>query len=205
MDDEPQVDYLEGWDSEPPPPSARAARSGLLLVLVVVVIAAVVLAVVTGGTRSSATLPPTNPLEPAPAPGTPSISLLGVGDFTPNPYPDDVEQVPLTISVKDPSTPAPDGILSFEITVCVDASVGSITGGRVPIFREFFTLRSPSTNELLSPMPNGAGRQPEFPYQWYYLKGQCAHGFVSFQPSPTFVPQYLQYADQRLIWTWRLS
>ena len=206
MNDEPPVEFLDDWDSESTAPPARASRAWLLVVPVVVVAAAVVISMALGGRASttSTPLPAYMTDRPAPGPGTPSVSLLGVGDFSATPYPDDVEQVPLTITVKDPAPQTVGDVLSFDVSVCVDPGSGSITGGRVPIFRDFWTLRSPSTNELLSPMASG-GPTPLFPDQWYYLRGQCATGHVSFKPSKSFVPQYLQYVDQRLIWTWRLS
>jgi hypothetical protein len=44
-----------------------------------------------------------------------------------------------------------------------------------------------------------------FPTEWYYPRGQCANGSISFTPTKGFVPQFLTYQDNRSKWSWRIS
>ena len=114
-----------------------------------------------------------------------------------------MEALPLIVTLAESVPRTADGILSFRVSVCVNGTVGSAAGGRVPILRNFWTLVSRSTNELLAPMDSGP--EPVFPSEWYYLKGQCASGYISFQTSASFVPQFLAYQDNRFAWSWRVT
>lgn len=208
MDDEgPEVEYLDAWDSDDDlAPRPRIGGGWLLGVVALLVTLAVVAAMtLSGGTNGMAFDP-----QVSTSPGTvgsvrPSTYPAPDVSFTPVPYPDDVEAEPLTITIADIAPPlSPQGILTYDVSVCVSANSGSITGGRVPIVRNFWTMLSPSTNELLAPMSTDAP-EPNFPSQWYFAKGQCAIGKLSFKPTKGFVPQFLTYADQRSRWSWRIS
>jgi len=131
------------------------------------------------------------------------VDVASESMFTPAPPSDDVEALPLIVTLAESVPRTADGILSFRVSVCVSATAGSAAGGRVPILRNFWTLVSRRTNELLAPMDSGP--EPVFPSEWYYLKGQCASGYISFQTSAGFVPQFLAYQDNRFAWSWRVA
>jgi hypothetical protein len=211
MDDESdrRVEYLDEWDSSLPPEPPRAADRRLLLPFALVVVGAIVVALVLGGAGRGVFGPvaPKLPIATGPAtdPVTPyqPVDVATQSAFTPAPPSDDVEAQPLIVTLAETVPRTSYGILSFKVSVCVNATVGSAAGGRVPIMRNFWTLVSRSTNELLAPMDTG-GPQPMFPDQWYYLKGQCASGYISFQATAGFLPQFLAYADNRFVWSWRV-
>ena len=211
MDDESQrrVEYLDEWDSTLPPEPRRTADRRPLVPFALLVVAAVVVALVIGGAGRGVFGPvaPKLPLATGPvtAPVTPyqPVDVATESAFTPAPPNDDVEAVPLVVTLSESVPRTVDGILSFKVSVCVSPIIGSAAGGRVPILRNFWTLVSRSTNELLAPIASG-GPEPVFPDQWYYLKGQCASGYISFQATDGFVPQLLAYADNRFTWSWRV-
>lgn len=210
MDDESdrRVEYLDEWDSALPPERPRTTDKRLLMPFVVLVIASVVVALALGGVGRGLFVAPKPPTSTAPAtaPVTPyrPVDVASENAFTPAPPHDDVEALPLIVTLGEQVPRSQDGILSFHVSVCVSATIGSAAGGRVPIARSFWTLVSRSTNELLAPMSSG-GPEPVFPSTFYYLKGQCASGYISFQTSSSFVPQFLAYADNRFTWSWRVT
>ena len=209
--DEPDrhVEYLDEWDSTLPPEHPRAADRRLLAPFALVVVGAIVVALVLGGAGRGMFGPVAPKLPtatgPATAPVTPyqPVDVATESAFTPAPPNDDVEAVPLIVTLTQSLPRTSEGILSFNVSVCVSSTIGSAAGGRVPIMRQFWTLVSRSTNELLAPMPSG-GAEPVFPDNWYYLKGQCASGYISFKTSDGFVPQFLAYQDNRFTWSWRV-
>ncbi len=212
MNDEPErrVEYLDEWDSEFPPEPRRPPDRRLLLPFALVVVAAIVITLALGG-AGRGLFAPVAPKVPAPTstpPGTaPAFQPVDVATesaYTPAPPRDDVEALPLVVTLAESLPATPAGILSFKVSVCVNPEVGSPAGGRVPIMRNFWTLLSRSTNELLAPLATG-GPDPVFPDQYYYLKGQCASGYISFQTTPGFVPQFLSYQDNRFAWSWRVT
>ena len=212
MDDEavPQVEFLDEWDDDAREEPRRVGGAGWLVgALALVVGLAVVVSLVSGGSTSLNAIDPVNTSAPS-APARPSQGasqqvLAPDETFTPVPQADDVEALPLIITVADVDPPiTPDGLLTYQVSVCVSPEAGSITGGRVPVLRRFWTLVSGTSNELLAPISIG-GPYPMFPSEWYYPKGQCAEGSISFTPTNGFVPQYLTYQDNRSKWSWRIS
>jgi hypothetical protein len=212
MNDEPErhVEYLDEWDSEFPPEPSRPAERRLLLPFALVVVTAIVIALALGGagrglfTPVARKVPTATGTAPVPAPPYQPVDVATQSAFTPAPPNDDVEARPLVVTLSESVPPTADGILSFKVSVCVNTDIGSAAGGRVPIMRNFWTLVSHSSNELLAPLPSG-GPDPVFPDLYYYLKGQCASGYISFQTTPGFVPQFLSYQDNRFAWSWRVT
>ena len=205
MDDEsePRVEYLDEWDPDVPPEPRRVVNRRLLVPFALLVVVAVVVTLAIGGAGRGA-LNPVSSQTPTSSPTVyQPVDVASESMFTPAPPADDVEALPLIVSLAESVPRTPDGILSFRVSVCVSATAGSAAGGRVPILRDFWTLVSRSTNELLAPMDSGP--QPVFPSEWYYLKGQCASGYISFQTSSGFVPQFLAYQDNRFQWSWRVA
>jgi len=167
------------------------------------VVAAVVVTLAIGGAGRGA-LNPVSLQTPTSSPTVyQPVDMASESMFTPAPPSDDVEALPLIVTLAESVPRTADGILSFRVSVCVSGTVGSAAGGRVPILRNFWTLVSRSTNELLAPMDSGP--EPVFPSEWYYLKGQCASGYISFKASAGFVPQFLAYQDNRFAWSWRVT
>lgn len=210
MDDEsgPQVEFLDEWDDDGRQDLRRGGGAGWLVgVSALLVLLAVVVSLVSGGSSSLNAIDPVNSSAPS-GPALPSqgASVLAPDEtFTPIPAADDVEAIPLMITVADANPPiTPDGLLTYQVSVCVSPVAGSATGGRVPVLRRFWTLVSGTTNELLAPISIG-GPYPMFPTEWYYPKGQCGTGSISFTPTRGFVPQYLTYQDNRSKWSWRIS
>ncbi len=204
----PQVEFLDEWDDDARQEPRRGGSAGWLVgVLVLLVLFAVVVSMVSGGSTSLNAIDPVNSSAPS-APALPSrgaSELAPDESFTPVPAADDVEAVPLIISVANLTPPiTPDGLLTYQVSVCVSPEAGSINGGRVPVLRRFWTLVSPRTNELLAPITFG-GPYPMFPSEWYYPRGECATGSISFVPTKGFVPQFLTYQDNRSKWSWRIS
>lgn len=210
MDDESRrrVEYLDEWDSTLPPEPPRTADRRLLVPFALLVVAAIVVALSIGGAGRGLFVAPKLPVVTGPTtdPVTPyqPVDVATESAFTPAPPFDDVEAEPLIVTLSETVPRTAAGILSYKVSVCVSADIGSAAGGRVPIMRNFWTLVSRSTNELLAPMATG-GPDPIFPDTWYYLKGQCASGYISFQTSTGFVPQLLTYADNRFSWSWRVQ
>src|SRR5665811_216503 len=189
MDDEsePRVEYLDDWDPDVPPEPRRVVNRRLLVPFALLVVLAVVVTLAIGGAGRGA-LNPVSLQTPTSSPTVyQPVDLASESMFTPAPPTDDVEALPLIVTLAESVPRTADGILSFRVSVCVSGTVGSAAGGRVPILRNFWTLVSRSTNELLAPMDSGP--EPVFPSEWYYLKGQCASGYISFQASSGFVPQ----------------
>ena len=211
MDDESdrRVEYLDEWDSTLPPEPPRTADRRLLVPFALVIVGAIVVALAIGGAGRGVFGPvaPKLPTATGPVtqPATPyqPVDVANESAFTPAPPNDDVEALPLIVTLAESIPQTSDGILSFKVSVCVSSTLGSAAGGRVPILRNFWTLVSRSTNELLAPMDSGP--EPVFPSEWYYLKGQCASGYISFQTSSGFVPQFLGYQDNRFQWSWRVT
>jgi hypothetical protein len=205
-----RVEYLDEWDSSLPPEPPRPADRRLLLPFALVVVAAIVVALVIGGAGRGVfgpvapKLPTATGPATAPVPPYQPVDLATESAFTPAPPSDDVEAQPLIVTLAETLPQTPGGIISFKVSVCVNSTIGSPAGGRVPILRSFWTLVSRSTNELLAPVATG-GPQPMFPDEWYYLKGQCASGYISFQTTPGFLPQFLAYQDNRFSWSWRVT
>ena len=212
MNDEPErrVEYLDEWDSEFPPEPRRPPDRRLLAPFAFVVVAAIVVALALGGagktlfSQTARKLPTATGTAPAPASPYQPVDVATESAFTPAPPTDDVEALPLVVTLAESLPRTSSGVLSFKVSVCVNATIGSAAGGRVPIMRSFWTLVSRSTNELLAPLPSG-GPEPIFPDTYYYLKGQCASGYISFQTTPGFVPQFLTYEDNRFAWSWRVT
>lgn len=210
MDDESdrRVEYLDEWDSTLPPEPPRTANRRLLVPFALLVVAAIVVSLAIGGAGRGLFVAPKPPIAtgPVPNPVTPyqPVDVATASAYTPAPPTDDVEAMPLIVTLAQSVPRTSDGILSFNVSVCVNATIGSAAGGRVPIMRNFWTLVSRSTNELLAPMATG-GPAPNFPDTWYYLKGQCAAGYISFKTTPGFIPQLLTYADNRFSWSWRVE
>ncbi|MGV8848132.1 MAG: hypothetical protein ACOH16_01175 [Propionibacteriaceae bacterium] len=212
MDDEPgpQVEFLDEWDDDGRDEPPRRGGAGWLAgALALVVGLAVVVSLISGGSTSLNAIDPVNTSVPSapprPSQGASTQVLAPDETFTPVPQADDVEAVPLIITVADVDPPiTADGLLTYQVSVCVSPEAGSITGGRVPVLRRFWTLVSGTSNELLAPITIG-GPYPMFPSEWYYPKGQCAEGSISFTPTKGFVPQYLTYQDNRSKWSWRIS
>ncbi len=210
MDDEagPQVEFLDEWDSDGGgEPRPRGGAGWLVGVLALLVALAVVVSLVSGGSTSLNAIDPVNTSAPSvpPRPSQGASVLAPDETFTPVPAADDVEAIPLIITVADVNPPmTPDGLLTYQVSVCVSPEAGSVTGGRVPVLRRFWTLVSGTTNELLAPISIG-GPYPMFPTEWYYPRGQCANGSISFTPTKGFVPQFLTYQDNRSKWSWRIS
>ena len=205
MDDgsDRRVEYLDDWDPDVPPEPRRDVNRRLLVPFALLVVVAVVVTLAIGGAGRGA-LNPVSLQTPTSSPTVyQPVDLASESMFTPAPPTDDVEALPLIVSLAESVPRTADGILSFRVSVCVSGTVGSAAGGRVPILRNFWTLVSRSTNELLAPMDSGP--EPVFPSEWYYLKGQCASGYVSFQTSAGFVPQFLAYQDNRFAWSWRVA
>jgi hypothetical protein len=206
MDDESdrRVEYLDDWDPDVPPEPRRTVNTRLLLPFALVIVVAVLVTLAIGGAGGGA-LSPVSLQTPIASPTVyQPVDMASEGMFTPAPPSDDVEALPLIVTLTESVPRTADGILSFRVSVCVSATAGSAAGGRVPILRNFWTLVSRSTNELLAPMGYG-GLDPVFPGEWYYLKGQCASGYISFQTSSGFVPQILAYQDNRFQWSWRVT
>ena len=209
MDDESQrrVEYLDEWDSNLPPERPRPADRRLLVPFALLVVAAVVGALALGGAGRGLFVAPKLPTSTGPATSPVAtyqpVDVATESAFTPAPPSDDVEALPLIVTLAESLPKTESGVLSFKVSVCVSSTIGSAAGGRVPIMRNYWTLVSRSTNELLAPMAAG-GLQPNFPDDWYYLKGQCASGYISFQTTPGFLPQLLTYADNRFSWSWRV-
>jgi len=205
MDDESdrRVEYLDDWDPDVRPEPRRTVNKRLLVPFALLVVVAVVVTLAIGGTGRGAQSPVSlqTPIS-SPTVYQP-VDVASESMFTPVPPTDDVEALPLIVSLAESVPRTADGILSFRVSVCVSATAGSAAGGRVPILRNFWTLVSRRTNELLAPMDSGP--EPVFPSEWYYLKGQCASGYVSFQTSAGFVPQFLAYQDNRFAWSWRVA
>ena len=212
MDDEPgpQVEFLDEWDDDGlQEPRRRGGAGWLAGALALVVGLAVVVSLISGGSTSLNAIDPVNtsvPSAPArPSQGASTQVLAPDETFTPVPQADDVEAVPLIITVADLDPPiTAGGLLTYQVSVCVSPEAGSITGGRVPVLRRFWTLVSGTSNELLAPISIG-GPYPMVPSEWYYPKGQCAKGSISVTPTKGFVPQYLTYQDNRSKWSWRIS
>jgi hypothetical protein len=210
MDDESRrrVEYLDEWDSTLPPEPPRTADRRLLVPFVLLVAAAIVVALAIGGAGRGLFVAPKPPVATGPVtdPVTPyqPVEVATESAYTPAPPNDDVEAQPLIVTLTQTLPRSADGILSFQVSVCVNSTIGSAAGGRVPIQRSFWTLVSRSTNELLAPMAAG-GPDPIFPDLFYYLKGQCASGYISFQATTGFIPQFLTYADNRFTWSWRVE
>ena len=205
MDDESdrRVEYLDDWDPDVPPEPRRVVNRRLLVPFAILVVVAVVVTLAIGGAGRGA-LNPVSLQTPTSSPTVyQPVDMASESMFTPAPPTDDVEALPLIVSLAESVPRTADGILSFRVSVCVSGTVGSAAGGRVPILRNFWTLVSRRTNELLAPMDSGP--EPVFPSEWYYLKGQCASGYVSFQTSAGFVPQFLAYQDNRFAWSWRVT
>ena len=205
MDDESDrhVEYLDDWDPDVPPEPRRVVNRRLLVPFALLVVGAVVVTLAIGGAGRGA-LNPVSLQTPTSSPTVyQPVDVASESMFTPAPPTDDVEALPLIVSLAESVPRTADGILSFRVSVCVSGTVGSAAGGRVPILRNFWTLVSRRTNELLAPMDSGP--EPVFPSEWYYLKGQCASGYVSFQTSAGFVPQFLAYQDNRFQWSWRVT
>jgi len=205
MDDESdrRVEYLDDWDPDVPPEPRRAVNGRLLVPFALLVVAAVVVTLAIGGAGRGA-LNPVSLQTPTSSPTVyQPVDMASESMFTPAPPSDDVEALPLIVTLAESVPRTADGILSFRVSVCVSGTVGSAAGGRVPILRNFWTLVSRSTNELLAPMDSGP--EPVFPSEWYYLKGQCASGYISFKASAGFVPQFLAYQDNRFQWSWRVT
>jgi hypothetical protein len=206
MDDESdrRVEYLDDWDPNVPPEPKPVVNRRLLVPFALVIVAAIVVTLAIGGTGRGA-LNPVSLQTPTSSPTVyQPVDMASESMFTPAPPSDDVEALPLIVSLTETVPRTSDGILSFRVSVCVSATLGSAAGGRVPILRNFWTLVSRRTNELLAPMGYG-GIDPVFPGEWYYLKGQCASGYISFQTSSGFVPQILAYQDNRFQWSWRVT
>jgi hypothetical protein len=209
MDDESRrrVEYLDEWDSTLPPEPPRTANRRLLVPFALLVVGAIAVSLVLGGAGRGLFVAPKPPVATGPTtdPVTPyqPVDVATESAFTPAPTNDDVEALPLIVTLTQSVPETASGILSFQVSVCVSSIIGSAAGGRVPIVRNFWTLVSRSTNELLAPMPTG-GPDPIFPDTWYYLKGQCASGYISFQTTAGFIPQLLTYADNRFSWSWRV-
>lgn len=205
-----RVEYLDEWDSTLPPEPPRTADRRLLVPFALVVVVAIVVALVMGGAGRGVFGPvaPKLPTSTGPVTGPATqyqpVNVATESAYTPAPPNDDVEALPLIVTLSESIPRTSDGILSFKVSVCVSSTIGSAAGGRVPILRNFWTLLSRPTNELLAPMDSG-GPEPVFPSEWYYLKGQCASGYISFQTSAGFVPQYLSYQDNRFVWSWRIT
>lgn len=212
MNDEPErrVEYLDEWDSEFPPEPKRPPDRRLLVPFTLVVVAAIVVALALGGagkdifTPTARKIPTATGTAREPVAPYQPVDVATESAFTPAPPTDDVEALPLVVTLAETLPRTSTGLLSFKVSVCVNATIGSAAGGRVPIMRNFWTLVSRSTNELLAPLASG-GPDPVFPDTYYYLKGQCASGYISFQTTPGFVPQFLTYADNRFAWSWRVS
>lgn len=210
MDDETHrsVEYLDEWDSTLPPEPPRTPDRRLLVPFALLVVTAVVVALAIGGAGRGLFVAPKPPTVtgPATAPVLPyqPVDVATESAYTPAPPNDDVEAQPLIVTLEQTMPKTADGILSFKVSVCVNATIGSAAGGRVPIMRNFWTLVSRSSNELLAPMSTG-GPDPIFPDTYYYLKGQCASGYISFQTTEGFEPQFLAYADNRFAWSWRVA
>ena len=206
MDDESdrRVEYLDGWDPDVPPEPRRTANTRLLVPFALVIVLAVVVTLAIGGAGRGAPHPVSLQTPISSRTVYQPVDMASESMFTPAPPSDDVEAQPLIVSLAESVPRTPDGILSFRVSVCVNGTVGSAAGGRVPILRNFWTLVSRSTNELLAPMDYG-GLEPVFPGEWYYLRGQCASGYISFQTSSGFVPQFLAYQDNRFAWSWRVT
>ena len=205
MDDESdrRVEYLDDWDPDVPPEPRRVVNRRLLVPFALLVVVAVVATLAIGGAGRGA-LNPVSLQTPTSSPTVyQPVDVASESMFTPAPPSDDVEALPLIVTLAESVPRTADGILSFRVSVCVSGTVGSAAGGRVPILRNFWTLVSRRTNELLAPMDSGP--EPVFPSEWYYLKGQCASGYVSFQTSAGFVPQFLAYQDNRFAWSWRVA
>jgi len=205
MDDESDrhVEYLDDWDPDVPPEPRPVVNRRLLVPFALLVVVAVVVTLAIGGAGRGA-LNPVSLQTPTSSPTVyQPVDVASESMFTPAPPTDDVEALPLIVSLAESVPRTADGILSFRVSVCVSGTVGSAAGGRVPILRNFWTLVSRSTNELLAPMDSGP--EPVFPSEWYYLKGQCASGYISFQTSSGFVPQFLAYQDNRFQWSWRVA
>lgn len=206
-DDVPEVEYLDEWDGDDEVGARSYGVGGWLVALVAVVVTGAVVAAITlsGGTNGLA-LDPAVTIAPGPvASVVPTVYPSADVSITPVPYPDDVEAEPLTFTIADIHPPvSADGVMTYDVSICVSPTSGSITGGRVPITRQFWTMLSPTTNELLAPMDVDAP-QPNFPSLWYFAQGTCATGKLSFKLTKGFVPQYLTYADQRSRWSWRIS
>ena len=206
-DESDRVEYLDEWDSTLPPEPPRTANRRLLVPFALLVVGAIVAALAIGGAGRGLFVAPKLPTAtgPATAPVTPyqPVDVATESAFTPAPPSDDVEAQPLIVTLTQTLPRTADSILSFQVSVCVNSTIGSAAGGRVPIMRNFWTLVSRSTNELLVPLATG-GPDPNFPDEWYYLKGQCASGYISFQATPGFIPQFLTYADNRFSWSWRV-
>jgi len=205
MDDESDrhVEYLDDWDPDVPPEPRRVVNRRLLVPFALLVVLAVVVTLAIGGAGRGA-LNPVSLQTPTSSPTVyQPVDMASESMFTPAPPTDDVEALPLIVSLAESVPRTADGILSFRVSVCVSGTVGSAAGGRVPILRNFWTLVSRSTNELLAPLDSGP--EPVFPSEWYYLKGQCASGYVSFQTSAGFVAQFLAYQDNRFAWSWRVA
>ena len=205
MDDEsePRVEYLDDWDPDVSPEPRRVVNRRLLVPFALLVVVAVVVTLAIGGAGRGALNPVSLQTQTSSPTVYQPVDVASESMFTPAPPADDVEALPLIVSLAESVPRTPDGILSFRVSVCVNGTVGSAAGGRVPILRNFWTLVSRSTNELLAPMDSGP--QPVFPSEWYYLKGQCASGYISFQTSSGFVPQFLAYQDNRFQWSWRVA
>src|SRR5664279_4943243 len=171
MDDESdrRVEYLDDWDPDVPPEPRRVVNRRLLVPFALLVVLAVVVTLAIGRAGRGA-LDPVSLQTPISSPTVyQPVDMASESMFTPAPPSDDVEALPLIVSLAESVPRTSDGILSFRVSV--SATLGSAAGGRVPILRNFWTLVSRSTNELLSPMGYG-GLDPVFPGQWYYLKGQ---------------------------------
>jgi hypothetical protein len=204
MDDESdrRVEYLDDWDPDVPPEPRPVVNRRLLVPFALLVVGAVVVTLVIGGAGRGALNPVSLPNPTSSSAVYQPVDMASESMFTPAPPTDDVEALPLIVTLAESVPRTSDGVLSFRVSVCVSATAGSAAGGRVPILRNFWTLVSRSTNELLAPMDSGPA--PVFPSEWYYLKGQCASGYISFQTSAGFVPQFLAYQDNRFAWSWRV-
>jgi len=205
MDDEsePRVEYLDDWDPDVPPEPRRVVNRRLLVPFAILVVVAVVVTLAIGGAGRGALNPVSLQTPTSSRTVYQPVDVASESMFTPAPPSDDVEALPLIVTLAESVPRTADGILSFRVSVCVSATAGSAAGGRVPILRNFWTLVSRRTNELLAPMDSGP--EPVFPSEWYYLKGQCASGYISFHTSSGFVPQFLAYQDNRFQWSWRVA
>jgi hypothetical protein len=154
MDDESdhRVEYLDEWDSTLPPEPPRTTDRRLVVPFVLLVVGAIVVALAIGGAGRGLFVAPKLPVATGPAtvpvPPYLPVDVATESAFTPAPPNDDVEAQPLIVTLEQTLPRTSDGILSYKVSVCVNATIGSAAGGRVPILRNFWTLVSRSTTNV---------------------------------------------------------
>ncbi len=210
------VEMLDGWDDDDPekPRWSRSWTVGLIALF----IAGVVVVGVVGEADPSAVqrvapslssslaetsgnMVPTIPT--AVATETSTASRDGVALQLPALSSDDPYQ-PLRVTLLDPAPVAPSpGLIAYRVQICVSADSAGVASDTVRVAAGNWRLASyPGTGEASTGVP---GVAPQFPFDSWLRKGECATGYVTFAWNVVEPANVLSYNDKRFGWYWRLT